>query len=424
MKKEIGYYKVNDKIFGNKFDAVMYAQQTGATLSWWFFDEQLNSLDWKKEPDLSLDELYKLRAQQIRNQYDYIVVFCSGGADSTNVIKTFINNNIKVDEIIALAPMSGLQNYNFNRTDISENNTISETKFALFPLLNDIASSNPNIKITINDFFEEMTSYKEEDWLFNSCGNIVTVLTSHFTDVYKFKHIDELIQKGKRIGLVYGTDKPLIRIGPEGQLSFVLIDAGVNYLNMPAERELPSVDRVLFYWTPDLPEIMIKQSHVVAKAIRLPENYQLHEGMKTSFPYYGNSSFKDRIDYRIKNNIDPIDTDLMLEKYLSNEHYDAKSTLLSYKTIYQRKIVPFIYPSTYSNDLFQCQKVNSDFGFFTKDQAWVHELHKSTRISDMVKSGVKTLYNSINPMYLNIDGTGFLNCVKTFEFGNLNEHKY
>ena len=269
-----------------------------------------------------------------------------------------------------------------------------------------------------------MTSYKEEDWLFNSCGNIVTVLTSHFTDVYKFKHIDELIQKGKRIGLVYGTDKPLVRIGPEGQLSFVLIDAGVNYLNMPAERELPSVDRVLFYWTPDLPEIMIKQSHVVAKAIRLPENYQLHEGMKTSVPYYGNSSFKDRIDYRIKNNIDPIDTDLMLEKYLSNEHYDAKSTLLSYKTIYQRKIVPFIYPSTYSNDLFQCQKVNSDFGFFTKDQAWVHELHKSTRISDMVKSGVRTLYNSINPMYLNIDGTGFLNCVKTFEFGNLNEHKY
>ena len=424
MKKEIGYYKVNDKIFGNKFDAVMYAQQTGATVSWWFFDEQLNSLDWKKEPDLSLDELYKLRAQQIRNQYDYIVVFCSGGADSTNVIKTFINNNIRVDEIIALAPMSGLQNYNFNRTDVSENNTISETKFALFPLLNDIASSNPNIKITINDFFEEMTSYKEEDWLFNSCGNIVTVLTSHFTDVYKFKHIDELIQKGKRIGLVYGTDKPLVRIGPEGQLSFVLIDAGVNYLNMPAERELPSVDRVLFYWTPDLPEIMIKQSHVVAKAMRLPENYQLHEGMKTSVPYYGNSSFKDRIDYRIKNNIDPIDTDLMLEKYLSNEHYDAKSTLLSHKTIYQRKIVPFIYPSTYSNDLFQCQKVNSDFGFFTKDQAWVHELHKSTRISDMVKSGVRTLYNSINPMYLNIDGTGFLNCVKTFEFGNLNEHKY
>jgi hypothetical protein len=267
-----------------------------------------------------------------------------------------------------------------------------------------------------------MTRYKDEDWLFKSCGNIVTVLTSHFTDVCKFKHIDDLVQKGKRIGLVYGTDKPLIRIGPDGQLSFVLIDAGVNYLNMPAERELPSVDRVLFYWTPDLPEIMIKQSHVVGKAMRLPENYHLHEGMKISFPYYGNISFKDRINHRIKNNADPIATNLMLEKYLSNEHYDAKPTLLSHKTIYQRKIVPFIYPSTYSNDLFQCDKVNSDFGFFTKDQAWVHDLHKNTKISDMVKSGVKTLYNSIDPGYLNVDGTGFLNCLKIFKFGNLKKN--
>ena len=90
--------------------------------------------------------------------------------------------------------------------------------------------------------------------------------------------------------------------------------------------------------------------------------------------------------------------------------------------MYQRTIVPFIYPTTYTKDLFQCQKVDADAGFFTKDQAWVHALHKDTRVSDMVLSGVKQLYNSISPKYLNINGTGFVNYFKLYKYGNINDY--
>jgi hypothetical protein len=419
MKTEIGVYEVNNKIYASKFDAVMAAQLTNSEVRWNFFNDELSKANWTIEPQLSLDELYKMRAKQIRDKYDYIIVFCSGGADSTNVIRSFINNNIHVDEVMALAPMSGLKNYDFNKNDQSEDNTISETKFALFPLLNEIASKNSNIKITINDFFEEMISYKDEDWTYNACGNIVTVLTSHFTNVGKFKHIDALIQQGKKIGLVYGTDKPVIRITPDGDLVFVLADAGINYLNMPADRENLNIDRVLFYWTPDLPEIMIKQCHVVAKAMHLPGYQYIQELLRTDPKILSDISFQQRIDYQIQNNITVSTKEKVLEHFLPTNNTSDKTLKFSSKTIYQRAIVPFIYPTTYEKDLFQCQKVNADAGFFTRDQAWLYEQHSNTRISEMVLHGVVSLYNSINPKYLNINGTGFINNYQVYKFGHI-----
>ena len=422
MKTEIGHYKVGNKIYSSKIDAVLEAQLTNEEVTWDFFDNQLRTLNWLVEPILPLDELYRIRAQQIRDQYDYIIVFCSGGADSTNVIKTFINNNIHVDEVMALAPMSGLSNYNFDPKNISENNTISETKFALFPLLNEIASKNPSIKITINDFFEEMTNYKDEEWTYQACGNIVTVLTSHFTNVHKFKHIDELIQQGKRIGLVYGTDKPIIRITDDGDLMFVLADAGINYLNMPQDREFPNVDRVLFYWTADFPDIMIKQAHVVAKAITLTENRHIYDSLRTRPSVVAEASFQQRIDYEARNNMTPASKKDILERFLPTNTSTDRTLRFSAKTIYQRTIVPFIYPTTYNTDLFQCQKVEADAGFFTRDQSWLYTLHGKTRLSEMVLSGITGLYNTISPKFLNIYGTGFINKYQAYKFGNVKDY--
>lgn len=423
MKNDIGYYKVNNHMFNSKYDAVMFAQQTNSDVSWHFFEETFNKVQWEIEPNISLDQLYRMRAQQIRDNYDYVIVFCSGGADSNNVIRSFINNNIHVDEVIGLAPMSGLKNWNFDSKNYSENNTVSEIKFALFPLLDEISNKSPNTKITINDYFEDITSYKDEQWTFDSCGNIVTVLTSHFTDVIKFRHISSLIEQGKRIALVYGTDKPIIRIAPNNDIYFVFADAGINYLNMPTSREHPNVDRVLFYWSPELPEMLVKQAHVTARAVHLPENKFIVESL-TGTPtqrLVGNITLEQRIEYQIKNNLNVITKESVLSKYLDPNLMFKNDLEWSQKSIYQRLIVPFIYPTTYTKDLYQCQKVNADAGFFTTDQSWVHKLHKGTRVSDMVLSGIKGLHNSISPKYLNMNGTGFLNYFNVYKIGNVKD---
>jgi len=413
IKTEIGHYSVNNKIYANKLDAILNAMPNKDDVKWHFFDEQLSKANWTVEPAQTLDELYAYRAKQIREKYDYIIVFCSGGADSTNVIKTFINNNIRVNEIMALAPKSGLKNWNFNKSNIDESNTISETEFALFPLLKDISRSNPEIKITVNDFFEDIIKYNDVDWTYQACGNIVTVLTSHFTNVNKFPHIRALLDAGKKIGLIYGTDKPIFRISDSGGLFIVLADSGINYLNMPEHREHENLDRVLFYWTADLPEIMIKQGHVIKKMIELPFYQHFKNYFNDSDKVYTLESFENFLNE--KHNKETVLNSFISKKILQ--------TSLAYnnKSLYQRTIVPWIYPSTYNPNLFQCQKVDANAGFFTSDQAWLHILHKGSRISDMVTSGVKSLYNLIHPKYLNGNGTGFLTYIKSYKIGELDK---
>lgn len=419
MKTEIGYYKVNDKIYSSKLSAIMAAKDTKSAVEWNFFDDVFSKVNWKVEPSLSLDELYCMRAKQIRDQYDYVIVFCSGGADSNNVIRTFLNNNIHVDEVIGLAPMSGLKNWNFDPNDVNETNTITETKFALLPLLNEIATANPRIKITVNDFFEDMINYKDDDWVYKDCGTIVTVLTSHFTDVIKFPHIDKMVQQGKRVALVYGTDKPVVKITEKGNLYIVFSDYGVNYLNMPEDRENPLIDRVLFYWTPDLPELMVKQCHVIAKALTLPELRNTRESLKSG-SLDSIRSFADFLTDLEEKDQAIITKDDIITKFL-NDTATKSTNEAAVKTQYQRSLTPFIYPSTYTKDLFQCYKVDAWEGFFTKDQQWLHNLHKGSRISEMVKSGIKLLYNSIPSQYLNIKGTGFFVNLKYYKFGNIND---
>jgi hypothetical protein len=420
MKTEIGHYTVDGKMYASKFDAVMAAKNTNSEIEWNFFDDKFSKVNWYAEPVLSLDELYRIRAQQIRDQYDYIIVFCSGGSDSNNVIRTFLKNNIHIDEVVGLAPMSGLKNWDFDPTNLNEDNTISETKLALFPMLNEISVANPKIKLTINDFFESIVNYKDDDWTYQSCGNIVTVLTSHFTDVLKFPHIDKLLQQGKRIGLVYGTDKPIIRISETGNLYFVFADSGINYLNMPEERANSLIDRVLFYWSADLPELLVKQAHVVAKAITLPQYKYIREYLAARPKSQATGSFQDVISAQEQMGINPITKHDILNKYLNKGNIqDDRRMPFTGKTIYQREIVPFIYPTTYTKELFQCQKVDADAGFFTQDQAWLQKLHNQSRVSEMVTSGIKTLYNSIPARYLNINGTGFANHIKVYHFGKL-----
>ena len=150
----LGYYKVGQKLFNDKLEAILEANSTLADIEWNFYQDVYSKINWLSEPDLSLDQLYKMRAQQIREQYEYVIVLCSGGGDSTNVVYSFLRNGIHIDEIIASAPLSGLDQWSHQAKDNSADNTMSETYYAQLPLIRDIAQEFPNVKITINDYFE------------------------------------------------------------------------------------------------------------------------------------------------------------------------------------------------------------------------------------------------------------------------------
>ncbi len=133
---DLGFYTVGNEKFYNKIPAMFRAQQLKTDMNWNFNDEVFSALDWTVEPTTSIDEFYKIRAQQIREQYDYVILFCSGGADSTNMFYAFVNNGLHIDEVIGSAPMGGLRDWhNPNPADTSPENTMDETFLTQIPFL-------------------------------------------------------------------------------------------------------------------------------------------------------------------------------------------------------------------------------------------------------------------------------------------------
>ena len=379
MIGRLGHYSVNDKIFFEKLDAILYANQTLSEVNWHFHDEILNSIDWSIEPETSLDEFYKIRAQQIRDQYDYVVVMCSGGADSTNVIWSFLDNGIHVDEVVASAPMSGLRNWKDNTTDLTASNTMSETVYVQLPLLNEIKTKYPNVKISINDYFENIINFKTDEWLLRGGEWIHPSGVARY-NLEQLTHLRNLAESGKKIGIVYGIDKPCIKFVGDTVLTQIS-DLAVNVQRPAFDKDYPNVENVLFYYSYELPQMMVKQAHQVTKWVALPEN-----------------------------------KDVLKLVWDSSKHsnlYFAQNRIRH--SHYERAIVPCIYPSTH-RPIFQGAKPTRMF--LGEHDDWFYKLHFDTRMFEMVESDFRNFIKDINPKYLNLVKTGFTLYIKIFTLGS------
>jgi hypothetical protein len=366
----LGYYKVNNEIILDKAEAVYKANINKSEIEWYFNDEKFKTVNWLNEPELSLDELYKIRAQQIRDNFDYVLIFVSGGADSTNVLYSFVNNNIRVDEIVASAPISGLKSWSISK-DLSAENTISETFLTQFPLVEDISKKHPSIKITIHDYFEDMLKFKTDDWLFKSGSYIHPTFAARY-NLDRYPHIKEIAEKGKKIALVYGLDKPYI-VKKNNSYYSTIFDVFV--CNAFKSIQYPNAIPILFYYTPELPEMLVKQAHVTLNYISKPENTWLFE-----YLWYN----EDFLDARI-NNI----------QFENNFH----------SGIYERNIIPSIYP-TLKKRSFQCNKPNR--AFMGQHDNWLYSLHKNSKLVQMLDSDYLHYVKNIDKKYFYFYKDGFI----------------
>jgi hypothetical protein len=124
--KKLGYYLVNNQIYYNKYHALIDASRTDQQVRWFFNEDKFVSFPWSMEPEESLKELYRQRAQQLRDEYDYIRVEASGGSDSTTVIFSFLLNNIALDEVVFRYPKTGEKNVSADPFNTKPENTLSE----------------------------------------------------------------------------------------------------------------------------------------------------------------------------------------------------------------------------------------------------------------------------------------------------------
>jgi hypothetical protein len=270
--ERLGHYEVGDQVFINKADALVAASATNADVYWNFNDKVFSAIDWSVPVEASLADLYRRRAQQLREKYDYISLYYSGGVDSTNVLHAFIDNDILLDEVVMYRPKVLAGTY--NKEDLSNRNVFSEIKFAAIPhLRKHLRDPRTKVKFieidtSIKDFFanDALVSQFQTINLFMPTG--AGRLSMHVTDA----EWNQLYASGKKVCHLHGIDKPIIKLG-EGRYFFQFIDTTVapavhvpKYTSHISEMWRNQQFHELFYWTPDLPQLVIKQCQAV-KAI-------------------------------------------------------------------------------------------------------------------------------------------------------------
>lgn len=195
-----GYYQVGDLKFYSKLEAVELHAKTNIHPHWNFNDAAYHSMDWTKEPIETLRELYQQRAQQLRDEYDYIVLWYSGGADSDNILHSFVDNDIKLDEV------ASYMNYALDPS--KESMTNGEIFFVAAPKIENLKNKYPDIVHRIIDLghatVKGFDTNNQFDWIYHA-NTIVTPGTIAKQDLVRsVPEWQKMFDQGKKVAFVYG----------------------------------------------------------------------------------------------------------------------------------------------------------------------------------------------------------------------------
>jgi hypothetical protein len=274
IKDRLGYYLVGWKKFYNKTLALIESKKVGYAPLWIFNDHVYSSMNWTIPIEETLESIYTRRAIQLRDQYDYLMLYYSGGSDSHNILYTFLKNNIFIDEIIMQIPE--LDRKNLNGWDTSKRNIYGEIDAVATPQLQSLKNVlHPNTKIRYQDISKPAFELLEKDNWFdlNPTGALITIsggvarqaVSLHDNDILS------LANTGKRSCQIYGVDKPLVYFNGADYYAF-FSDSSAQHCS-PVEMNKDYHDifhnhimTEFFYWTPDMPEIVVKQAQEIKKA--------------------------------------------------------------------------------------------------------------------------------------------------------------
>lgn len=261
-----GYYTVGDRYFLWKMLAYSEAARTGEKLQWHFHDEVWKKTDWRTPPALDLPALYRIRAEQLRQKYDYIILSWSGGADSTTVLDTFLQNNIRLDEVVvAWGVRASSGKYTVSATDTRAENYGSEWDFAIRPKLEWMRTHRPDIKITLADWSDDMKVTDDSE-------NVLKVTLAHcMTGFLRAREIDKIIQdrstRANNVCVVFGIEPVRTDIINDTYLATFFFDwFSENRSSLMPDGTPRKIE--YFYWSPDLPEICVAQAHEVMRFLR------------------------------------------------------------------------------------------------------------------------------------------------------------
>lgn len=234
-------YRVGDRLFDSKAKALLSADNDVSKVNLYFYDHIYDNVDWSMEPTQSWISMLDEEVFRVRNSFDHVAVWYSGGYDSHTIVDSFARQRLPIDELIV---------YRRGWLDYS----IHEYKYAMG--LAKILKENyfPRCKITTivkqpQDIADRYAESKK-NWIDN------TTYVYHLTKTrrqWDHKCYDDTLSNRSTSRIyIEGKDKPRLNIRDgwwyascDDALAAHALDGGEDDLH--------------FYWNPYNPQIYVKQ---------------------------------------------------------------------------------------------------------------------------------------------------------------------
>lgn len=311
---QFGFYLVDGRKTYSKFEALEWAKFDFEKIDWNFNRKIFSYYDWKNEPAQDINYFYDIRARQLRDRYDYIILLYSSGYDTHNILKTFIDNNIHLDEIITCIPGKDI---------LSEDNYEYQnyTKRKLEKYSDQLANTKIRVVEYADAFFSMVNSINLDDFLYgqNDRLSVFQIMKEHISKKLIPEH-KKLVGSGKKICYLMGIDKPKIKYYKDKFFCSFSDSATANYVlskeQMNRDNEVSSE---FFYWSPDCVPMIIKQAQLLKKTyirIRNTDTNEFlnltrgHEFSGTYLPRYNSTtnelrvlSFSETFNFHDKTNV-------------------------------------------------------------------------------------------------------------------------
>lgn len=242
------YYQVDNLITLNKLTAIEHARGDISKVKFYFADDVHALYDWTKEPEESFEELMDQRTREIRDQYDYVALWYSGGYDSQTILDSFIRTGTRLDEIL----MYGRKWYDHEYN--------CEEKLAYQSAVRFKNTHQPwvNLRVLYYDHDSLFDFYKTHgsDWIYKEPGHFPTITKQNRGNTARFqKEFRDINNQKGRID-INGIDKSRVNL-ENGKWYAQMPDRALNYYF--------DCNYDLFYISPEATRLYIKQCWMVVR---------------------------------------------------------------------------------------------------------------------------------------------------------------
>lgn len=277
------------------------------------FHSILEHANWETEPQESLSVLYKKRAQQIRDTYDYIVLYFSGGSDSITMLNAFMQNGIEIDEVVVYV--------NTDTTDESLSGIQSVKTLRKLNFTNKITAVNINGNL-LNRIVKQKTWQK-----YHSFSGLLHSFYRFRISFYEENGYIKETHRSGNVAHLFG-----------GMFPKVFIDSGKVYSRINLKQSMVSSldpDNIQFFTDVSMLDLHVKQCYVLArKLVELGdvENEETEQYKLSIRDEYDHSSnfVKNRGNTKTHNH----------RRNLNSQHFKLY-TMYGYDTSYERNVLDY-----------------------------------------------------------------------------------